>query len=86
MSLVRLYSYSWSLAMIHLPSFTAPFPLDPSPPVLFFTSGPQAQQPAAVDHVTLELNRIGEDLSDFKSDLPCVTSGTCPVPSFRCSK
>ncbi|CAM9716730.1 unnamed protein product, partial [Hapterophycus canaliculatus] len=47
--------------------------------------GTAARRVTVVDHVTPELHRIS-DLSEFKSDLPCVTSGTCPVPSFRCSK
>lgn len=47
--------------------------------------GTAARQITVVDHVAPELQKIN-GLSEFKSDLPCVTSGTCPVPSFRCSK
>lgn len=38
-----------------------------------------------VDHVAPELDKV-RHLSEYKSDLPCVQTGTCPVPVFRCSK
>ncbi|CAM9807744.1 unnamed protein product [Pylaiella littoralis] len=46
--------------------------------------GIQTPQVLVVQHVAAELERI-DDLSEFKSDLPCVTTGTCPVPAFRCA-
>ncbi|CAM9316986.1 unnamed protein product [Scytosiphon promiscuus] len=53
--------------------------------VLLPPMGTAARRVTVVDHVAPELQKIS-DLSEFKSDLPCVTSGTCPVPAFRCSK
>ncbi|CAM9759446.1 unnamed protein product [Ectocarpus sp. 6 AP-2014] len=47
--------------------------------------GTGGKQVVVVDHVAPELEKI-RHVSEYKSDLPCVQTGTCPVPVFRCSK
>ncbi|CAM9906458.1 unnamed protein product [Ascophyllum nodosum] len=46
---------------------------------------PIENQHAVVDHIVSQ-QMVRAKLSDFKSDLPCVQNGTCPVPAFRCPK
>ena len=58
-------------------------PSSPPPALVRYFS--LENQHAVVDHIVSQ-QMVRAKLSDFKSDLPCVQNGTCPVPAFRCPK